>query len=482
MDDNQLSFYENQNGDLVSEKVVEEVPNIIDADDTSNTKGENYLDLLRDDKFTIKNFYKDYTDHTEEVLNQLLLMQSNLSPLKKGGDSIAFRAHILISKNRQQFTTAENTALDVIIALISSNPEDAGYVVETKEAVKLLSYTDQYGYEVLQKGIESLKKKPLLFPVTLSNGKVTNLEVQWQEACMYINGDSKDEGEYVGFTFTPTKFFRMLCIAASKIHGAFVPLSISSEIRRDAARNFLYVLFDYENYKEYPNAKPGKFYMSVEDIIFYAHLPETTPSSEIKRSVLKPIQNVLDKNPDAPFTFSYSDVRKGKAIVGFNFQINKIAMIQGVLISEKDQNAYDILLSVAGLSSADAAAVIKKYNENNRDIVFLTQAIMVMKEMRAVRSPVSVLSSFMDNGLNFVKTGKLTKEKVDQLKSEYMGYRYIPVNNLFNDGLGVALPGNGMALGEAVNILRIKEGKKQIFSDELEKVCYDLINEQLKKE
>ena len=154
------------------------------------------LDLIRGGKFNAKLFHEYFEDHTEQVLNALLSIQSNDNPLKKGGDSIAFRCSAIIIQNRQNYTVPQNTLLDILTAHMSSRPKDKYYIITVKDVVDDLPYEDKtYIYKIMSQCCKELNRSPFIFEVDLDNGKKKILEFQWNTVLSYNGSDNLDVDE-----------------------------------------------------------------------------------------------------------------------------------------------------------------------------------------------------------------------------------------------------------------------------------------------
>lgn len=385
-------------------------PEVVDEHGEDAT--ETALELIKGGRFNAKLFHEQYEDNTEKVLYALLAMQSNDNPLKKGGDSIAFRCSAIIMQNRQNYTVPQNTLLDIITARMSSSPEDSYYIITAKELIDELPYTDKtYIYKIMSKTCKELNRSPFIFEIDLDNGKKKTLEFQWNEVLMYNGADNLDEDEDAYISFTPTKFFRILTLSSTVMHGAHYPVGVSAQIPSKYARNLFYYLEDMKNYKEYPTATPGLFTLSLEELQSIVKYPASYRTTDIRRFVLNISAEEINRVKGIDYTFKYEFIKTGKdgkkkKITHVRFTISKIIETtpqnKPIAIEERMPAEDDAPLQVlkgVGLTDSECQDVVKKYKENHRDLVFLTQAITSVVTSHNIKSRCAVLCHIMDNGL-----------------------------------------------------------------------------------
>lgn len=395
--------------------VEESQPGILNEDGTIETI-DNALDLIKPGKFDIRNFHEEFNDNSEKVLLQLLAMQSNEQPLKKGGIGIAYRCDAIILANRQTFSIQENTLFDIISAYISSNPDDKAYMIYARDAGQYLSYSDDsYVYKILKEATETLSNKPLLFDITMDNGKKRRIKVPWYKILTYYGKDIRDDDENAYISFTPTDFFKTLMISSTVTHGAHYSIKASTKIQSKYVRNLYYFLETRKNYRAYPNAIPGIFRVSLEELRTLVGYPESYRPTDVRRYILNPAVKEINSIEELDFRFDYELIKSSngaqkKRITDVELRVTKIFSIEEKKIEEDstDEKAFGIeeadqlvlqILSGQGLSEREGKAVFKKYKENQRDIVFLTQAIASVAATTNVKSKVALLCHIMDEGL-----------------------------------------------------------------------------------
>lgn len=398
---------------------------------------KNALQLIRGGKFDARMFHEQFEDHTEEVLNALLAMQSNENPLKKGGDSIAFRCNAMILQNRQNYTVPQNTLMDIIAAHMSSRPDDKYYIIKAKDVVAMLPYEDKtYAYKLMSKTCKELNRQPFLFEIPLSNGKKRPLELHWNTTLTYNGSDAIEDGEDAYISFTPTKFFRILTASSTIMSGAHYPVGVPAQISSKYVRHLFYYLESMKNYREYPNATPGMFKLSLDDLQYIVRYPSSYRTTDIRRFVLDKAEEEISRIEQIDFTFRYEFIKTSrdgakKKITHVLFVISTTYNIttksEPIAIEEKstmDDTAPLQVLAGVGLDTQQCKDVLKKYKKNNRDLIFLTQAITSVITNTGIIDKCAVLCKIMDEGLNENMTADKNMEHLKQKKSQ---------KNKFND-------------------------------------------------
>lgn len=395
------------------------------------------LKLLNPKTFDIRNFHQNFQDNSENALMQLLSVQDNDQPLKKGGEEIAFRCDILIMLNRQKYNAYENTLFDILCGYVSSRPQDSHYVIYPKDVKKLVNYTDSsYIYKLLKEATESIKNKPLIFQITLANGNKQNIAANWYDLLTYSDKETNDEASFI--SFTPTKFFKMLLISATVTHGAFYRIGVSSSIQSKYIRNLYYILESRKSYKVSPVAKPGKFRISIEDLQVLIGFPENYRSTDIRRTILEAAREEINAIEECDFTFDYKMIKTAagaerKKYTHIDFMISDKDK-KSILIEKKEENDDPVLKSMlmaVSMTEKERENVIRKYKEYHRDITFLTQAVARVLNSPSVRSNAAVLMHIMEHGLSSNVPAK-TKDrytKIEQHDYDFDELEKLLINN-----------------------------------------------------
>ena len=376
------------------------VPDIVDMTPAETKKG--VLSFLNANRFDIRQFHTEFEDRTEEVLEALLSLQSNEDPLKKGKENIAFRADIFIRKNRQRFSTNGNDILDVIMGVTSSHPQDKSYYITIKNIADYLGIEDLKSvYEIAKKGVEEIKSKPLEFDIPLGEGKIRKVNVPIYKILTYV--DTKQmasaSDEEVHISFSPSDFFKMLCISSTITHGAHYNSHVSHRLQ-GYAKTFYYFLEEMKDYTAYPGAKPGVFEITtgeLQDIVGCKY----EKSSDQKRYILNPTRDALERLIDIgnDITFSYKEIKKSRRIVGYQINISKI--VDGNRIETDRFKIEEGILDAFNYKKK--AEILKTYQENNRDVAFLTQAVSVIAGKSDISNKESYLIMVLKNGLNQIE-------------------------------------------------------------------------------
>ena len=269
---------------------------------------------------------------------------------------------------------------------------------------------------------KELNRSPLIFEIDLANGKKKTLEFQWNEVLMYNGSSNLDTNEDAYISFTPTKFFRILTLSSTIMHGAHYSIGVAASIQSKYARNLFYYLEGMKNYREYPGATPGQFTLSLEDFQYIIKYPSSYRTADIRRFVLDKTVEEINYAKGVDFSFTYEFIKtsgqgRKKKITHVRFMIlknyeDKIQKQEtqslpeperstvNQLSTESDQVAAMQVLKGVGLSESECNDVLRKYILNKRDLTFLTQAITSLVTSKDVKSKCALLCHIMDNGLS----------------------------------------------------------------------------------
>lgn len=389
------------------------------------TNDQELFGLLKTKKFDIRNFHKEFTDHSKDILEKLMKMQSNYEPLKKGGVEIAYMADVIIINNRQQMTIPENNLLDIFSGEISSHPDDESYVINAKQAIERLGgYRNMdSGYWLLKKAVISLAKKPLVFEYPLPNGNKRTVNVSWYETLTYSGKDETlpDEDSYI--SFKPTNFFKALMISSSISHGAHYSIKVASQINSKYIRTLYYYLESRKRFCEYPGGTAGHFYISLEEIKELLKTPETYRANDVSSMILKKALEI-NEIEGIDFNFSYTPKKEGRRIVGWVFDVVPVNTIP--LKEKKEENDETVneidpiiegILKSFGYDEKDHLPIYREYVKYKRDIVFLTKALARTTEKEDVENETAYLMTLLRKGLNAKKRVEAKNKKKSVQKS-----------------------------------------------------------------
>ena len=219
------------------------------------------------------------------------------------------------------------------------------------------------------------------------------------------------------------------------MHGAHYPVGISAQISSKYARQLFYYLADMKNYKEYPTATPGIFTLSLEEFQYIMQYPDSYRPTDVRRFVLDISVEEINRIDGIDFVFQYEFVKTGKPgskkkITHIKFIISKVIdgknsepiEIEAKPITEEDMAPLQVLKGI-GLSEQECQDVLIKYKKNQRDLIFLTQAITSVVTMNDIKSKCAVLCHIMDNGLNPNMTmEKNQKRNMQTKKNNFQNY------------------------------------------------------------
>lgn len=403
-----------ENSDVVVNEVIDM--------ETQIQEEERALELLKDKNFDPRNFIDEFSSNSEMALKRLLALQSNANPLKKGGAGVGFLCDILIINTRQLFNAQENTLFDIITATVSSRPEDESYIIYSRDVAPYFSYKDKnYINTILNSASESMSGKMIPFEVPLPSGKTKTIGIHWNEMLLYTKPsevDGTDESGYVAFK--PTKLFKALLISSTIIHGAHYSLSVASQFK-SYARILFYWFESRKNYCAYPGATPGRFYMTVDELRYLLKFPDSYRGTDVDTKILAKTKKKFDSTVGMDYVFDYTSDKRGRSIVGFNFEVTEI--VNGKIITDKKKNEQTAALPEAqqpqevamlraiGLTEKEQQEVYDAYKEGKRDVAFLAQAIASVLSSNQVRNNASVLKYIMKNGMQTKSSSKKNKFK-----------------------------------------------------------------------
>ena len=372
------------------------------------------FEMLKPSKFDVSNF-KGIRNKSEEVLEKLLDIQDNDSPLKKGGNEVAFRCDVLILKNRQHYTADENNLFDIISGVVSTSPDDESYIIRPADVKKYFSYeSPRYVSTMLSKATESLKQKNALsFEVVDAEGKIGEMTFPWFDALYYVSEKNDENGPYI--IFTPTPFFKILLISATITHGAFYKISVSSKIQSRYSKALFYILESRKNYKESVNSAPGVFQISLVNFQKLIDYPDSYKPADIKRRILEPAKQDINSIPECDIQFEFKMIKTKPSpnerpvathieftvISKANLEEKESELLEDntpLEPSDPDHTTVVNILKTVDMTDKERELVIAKYYENKRDLNFLMTAIVKVNNDTSVKSKAAVLQRIMEDG------------------------------------------------------------------------------------
>lgn len=405
----QTSF--DQNGEIYDEpqKIVRQ--EIIDVDDVPKTELKA---LIKGNKFDIRKFHEKFEDNSEELLYELMGMQDNAAPLKRGGPEVAFRCDVFILRNRQDYSVHENTVFDLITGYVSSFPDDKAYVITMKDIKKILDKDgdDKYIYRVIKEGVEGLKSKPLEFEYTDDKGRKRVLATPWYKLLTY---DKESDNDNAYISFTPMPLFKALTISATVTHGAYYSSRVSHQISTKLTRSLYYFLESRKNYRAYPGASPGDFKISLEDFKEMLGLSESYKYGNIKARILDRAKEDFDNIQGIDFSFIYEPVMNGKKVEGIHFIITGPVVDSEAAAIRIEENEFMIekeYLEDSEYSPKEIEDILKKYKKNERDRKYLRKVIKYVDEYPDAKSRVALMCKFMDETLKDADQKKSEKKQI----------------------------------------------------------------------
>ena len=423
---------------------------VVDLDEKqSDILDETGLAIISEDESKIKSYVKGaisvdnlvetFNDNSHETLLKLLALQDNKHPLKKGGIGIAYRTDALIMHCKMEFSAEENVVFDAILGTISSFPSDKTYKIEPGSFLKFSKYkVENTMYDVFRKGTNKLKDRHLMFENLGPDGE-DDIVVPWFDILRYHKKGKNNDVAYI--EFKPSDFFKDLALCSGLVHGAFGSLEVTTQLQGKYTIALYWFLENMKNYREYPNATPGLFDISTEELKHQFSIPETYQKADIERRVLKPAYESINSISECDFTFEYEPKKVNNKHVGYSFRVkNKnyidttardIVEIEKKEIDPIEEQIKNFLkFSGAAFSEEELDRIYQISKKFNRDAGFMLQAAGVLKtrldnnSLDKIESPIAYLITLIKNG-SLMDAATLEKDYNTTKKSfsNYKGQR-----------------------------------------------------------
>lgn len=375
---------------------------------------------LTSEDFQSADFFKYLKERPQQLLDFLLSQQSNTHPLKKGGDGIAYKCEALILGTRVGMSDHENLLFDMILATVSSLPENDVYTIYLSDVMKFLPYNDtRYVERIFKEAKDGLSKQRVQIRSN-SAGLDAELDLPLVGPGIFKGANETnetDKGAFYSFTLEPMT--KALMISSGFTHGAYYKVEWSAKLRGYAKRLFFW-LESIKNYKAYPDAVPGVMYIDIEHIRDMLDIPSSYKDSDIKTKILdyslKKINAV--EGIDIQAECRVRNAKNSKKTVGYLFTVRQVKDIKEqkkTLLEDKERDSqYQVeigILKAYQYSEGDISAILDKYSEYKRNIQFLTQAVTLVENVssqKQIASRKEYLCAVLKNG---IITGSGEKEK-----------------------------------------------------------------------
>ena len=336
---------------------------------------------------SVDNFVETFNDNAHETLIKLLALQNNKHPLKKGGIGIAYRTDALIMHCKMEFSAEENVVFDAILGTMSSFPEDKTYRIEPASFLKYSRYQNPKTlYNVFKKGSKKLSDRTLVFQDLGENGE-DSIKIPWFNILRYHQGKG-NSGEITAYIeFAPSDFFKDLALCSQLVHGAYGALEVTTQLVGKYTIALYWYLENRKNYKEYPNATPGVFRITTEELREQFSIPDSYTTTDIKRRVFEPAKNSINEVEECDFTFDYEELKAEGKVAGYLITIKQKRYITAPdhpMIEENDvlYNQIKTFLEAyyIEMTEEEVNQVYLQAKRLNRDGMFMNQAIMFFKK------------------------------------------------------------------------------------------------------
>lgn len=369
--------------DEIKPEVVESTGLAVTSEDEEKLKG--YIK----NAISIDSLVETFNDNAHDTLFKLLALQDNKHPLKKGGAGIAYRTDALIMHCKMEFTADENIVFDAILGTMSSLPEDKVYRIEPASFLKHSRYADpKYIYSVFSRGTKKLKERHLVFEDLGPNGE-DEISVPWYSILRYHNGKGNSAEKSAYIEFVPSEFFKALALCSQLVHGAFGALEVTTQLQGKYTIALYWFLENKKNYKEYPNATPGVFRLSMEELKHQFSIPESYTASDIKRRVLEPAKASINSVEECDFTFDYSLQKVSGESAGYLFTVKSkqyIEVKEPKMIEDKTDNMLfeqlKMFLEASYITFTDEEIerVCRQAKKHGKDAMYMMKIILAFKQ------------------------------------------------------------------------------------------------------
>ncbi len=290
------------------------------------------------EKLTYGNFIRTYRESSREAMFLLLALQSNATPLKRGGIDIAYMTDILVDHMIVQFSEEANTLWEALSALQSSKPEDSYFRLTADDLKPYTNYkSDEALYNAFKKGAEELKKTNLEFDIPDPDRDGHNIMIHWNDGAEWV-GNNKRTGEKAHFDVYTNDFYRVLMSSSGILHGTHWNRKISRSLKGYARALYMFCARN-KGYTKYKGAIPGVKELTVEEARYELKVDANTEARGIWRR-LKEAQEKVNTLPDSEFSVTVKRVPETGKIQGFRFEIKENRFIDVAAREIEDNPAY----------------------------------------------------------------------------------------------------------------------------------------------
>ena len=426
-------------GELYQDAVVDEFGvvsvdgyvEIEDATEPSNLSIEEIKSLSHElmvgESETLPTTKAAFNDKVNEIVDKLLAEQAD-NPFKKGGEGIAWNPDFLLFKMRQQLSLPEQTLLDIISGMVSSNPAQDSYVIVPAEIKDKLKFNERYTYDMLKTAQEKLDQQKIPIEFTVGKKKV-KIVLPLFDAIAFVEGKNGKENNYI--SVIPSPILRMFLSSATVLHGGYYKVLEAAQIQSNYTRILYYLLESKKKYRENPRADEGRFIMMLEDLQNIIGYPKSYRFADVKSKVLEPAKKTLNEIEGIDITFEYTPYKAAvgtarKKTVGISVWViprgGKIEEKSTKELPGKKENTAEQVAMEAALQSLqytekEISSLIKACAKHDRSIAFLMKAAMqVEAQADTTDSKGALLMSFIKEG-EFFSAADKPKKKVKKKDS-----------------------------------------------------------------
>lgn len=388
---------------------------------------------ITDDDLRSGDFFKYLKEQPQQLLDYLLSKQSNTHPLKKGGNGIAYKCEALLLGTRIGMSDHENLLFDMVLATVSSLPENDTYTIYLSDIMRYLPYDDlRYVEKIFKEAKDGLSEQRVKISAR-NTGIGAELDLPLVGPGIFKGSNEIDVTDKSAFyTFTLEPMTKALMISSGFTHGAYYKVEWSAQLKGYAKRLFFW-LESIKNYKAYPDAVPGVMYVDIEQLREMLDIPNSYKDCDIKAKIidysLKKINAVEGIDIQADCLVKHAP--RSKKTIGYLFTVTQVKEIgkasEQALIESKDGTRYNVeigILEAYKYSSQEIQEILNAYEANNRNLQFMTQAVTLVESVSTKKDIVNrkeYLCTVMKNG---IMTGSMPgRESASNKKNTFNNFQ-----------------------------------------------------------
>ena len=276
---------------------------------------------LAKEKLTYGDFVRTYKQSAKQALLMLLALQSNSTPLKRGGVDIAYMTDLLLDHMIVQFSEEANTIWEAMAAMQSSNPENDHFRITADDIKPYTDYkSDEALYHAFKKGCKEIDNMELVFDLPDADVDGHSRSVPWKDGGEWV-GRNMRTGEKAHYDVWTNDLYRVMMASSGLLHGAHWNRKVIRSLKGYARALYLFCARN-KKYTKYNGAIEGRKELTVEQTRYELRIDSNTEPRGIWRR-LKEAQEKVNALPDGEFQISIAKIPEKGKIEGFRFDIKE---------------------------------------------------------------------------------------------------------------------------------------------------------------